>query len=55
MRGGNAVSVIVGFPATKPLGTLSMKTSFTPAAAAALYSLAVATGSVGIDTMILGF
>ena len=38
-----------------PFGTLSMKTSFTPAAAAALYSLAVAVGSLGIDTMMSGF
>ena len=37
------------------LGTLSMKTSFTPWAAAFLYASFVATGSVGIETMMLGF
>ena len=38
-----------------PFGTLSMKTSFAPAAAAALYADAVATGSAGIETMMSGF
>ena len=32
-----------------------MKTSFTPAAATFLYAEAVATGSVGSDTMMSGF
>src|SRR5690242_4319424 len=38
-----------------PLGTLSMKTSLAPERAAALYAEAVATGSVGMETMMSGF